>query len=114
MSMRAETWGTIVSGPLTDPQRWLDLVAGFAGSVIVLFVRRDASKWEALGIVIVGVIVAYFGTSYLAGFLPSGDGVRGVAGLILGMLAFAVSGRALGYARRGKLPVIGREGRDEP
>lgn len=106
--------GVAMNGGWIDPQRAMDLVAGFAGSVIALFVRPDLGRWDALGIVITGLIFAYFGTGYLSGFLPPGDGVRGVAGVICGSFGFFVAGRAIGFARRGRLPIIGKEGRDEP
>lgn len=101
------------NGWMFDPQRALDLVAGFAGSVIALFVRPDLGRWDALCIVGTGLILAYFGTSYLSGFMPPGDGVRGVAGVILGSFGFFAAGRAIGLVRRGKLPYIGKEGRDD-
>ena len=100
------------SDSIFDPQRAVELVAAFAGSMIALFVQPNVGRWQAVGIVVTGLIVAYFGTRYLAGFLPAGDGVRGVAGLALGMLSFAIAGRAIAFARKGRLPIIGKEGRD--
>jgi hypothetical protein len=100
-------------GQFIDPQRALDLVAAFAGSILALFGHPKVGRWQALGIVVTGPIAAYYGTGYLAGFLPPGDGVRGVAGCLLGMFTFALIGRAIRFVREGKLPFIGREGRDD-
>jgi hypothetical protein len=96
-----------------DPQRALDLVAAFAGSILALFGHPKVGRWQALGIVTTGLIAAYFGTEYLVGFLPAGNGVRGVAGCLFGMFTFAGIGRAIRFVREGKLPVLGREGRDD-
>lgn len=98
------------SEPLFDPSRWIDLVAAFSGSVLTLFVRRDFGRWEAIGIFTSGQVCAFFGTAYLSGFLPQGDGVKGVAGLLIGSLSFYVLGRGVSFVRRGVLPVIGRIG----
>lgn len=95
---------------LFDPSRWIDLVAAFSGSVLTLFVRRDFGRWEAIGIFTTGQVCAFFGTAYLSGFLPHGDGVKGVTGLLIGSLSFYVLGRVVSFARRGVLPVIGKVG----
>ncbi len=95
---------------LFDPSRWIDLVAAFSGSVLTLFVRRDFGRWEAIGIFTTGQICAFFGTAYLSGFLPQGDGVKGVTGLAIGSLSFYMLIRIVAFVRRGMLPVIGKVG----
>lgn len=105
--------GVMNNGWMFDPQRALVLVSAFAGSVIALFVQPNVGRWQAIGIVITGLIGAYFGTTYVSGFLPPGDGLLGLVGCLFGMLTFSVAGRAIGLVRRGRLPYIGKEGRDD-
>lgn len=96
-----------------DPQRALILVSAFAGSVVSLFVQPNIGRWQAIGVVVTGLIGAYFGTSYVSGFLPPGDGLLGMVGCLFGMLTFSLAGRVVRFAQRGKLPFIGKEGRDD-
>lgn len=99
-------------GGIFDPQRGFDMVAAFAGAVIAIVTKPARSRREAVGMLIVALLAAFVGTAYLSGWLPPGDGVRGVAGCLIGFLSFPISKRALEWATRGKLPFIGREGRD--
>jgi hypothetical protein len=96
-------------GGLFDPERGFDLIAAFSGAVIALFVRRQVGRWEAVGIVFTGLVFAYVGTTYLSGLLPEGDGVRGVAACMIGMLGWELAGRASRFISKGTLPFIGKE-----
>ena len=96
---------------LFDPARASDLIAAFSGAVIALFVRRQVGRWEAVGILFAGLALAYFGSEYLAGFLPPGPGVRGVAACVIGILGWELAGRVVGFAQKGRLPFIGKGGR---
>lgn len=98
-------------GGLFDPERGFDLVVAFSGAVVALFVRRSVGRWEAVGIVFTGLALAFVGTTYLSGMLPEGDGVRGVAACLIGMLGWELAGRASSFIRKGRLPFIGKEGR---
>jgi hypothetical protein len=100
-------------GGLFDPERGFDLIVAFSGAVITLFVRRKVGRWEALGIVLTGLIFAWVGTTYLSGFLPAGEGARGVAACLIGMLGWELAGRASAFIRTGRLPIIGKGGRDD-
>lgn len=94
------------------PPTIVDAIMGFAGSVIALFIARDVSPREALGIVFAGVSVSYVGTAYVSGLLPPGDGLRGLVGLLLGSIAMPLVARAISFVRSGELPYLGKGGSD--
>ena len=100
-------------GGIFDPQRGFDMVAAFAGFVIAIITKPARNRREAIGMLVVALVAAFVGTAYLSGLLPPGDGVRGVAGCMIGFLSFPISRRALEWAARGRLPFIGREGSDD-
>ena len=83
--------------------RLADMIAGFWGGVVYVFVTRNTKPTEAVGCVIVGAATANYLSEYVSSL--SGGAIKpGASGFVTGLIAMALCQGIIAGARRWKGP----------